>query len=120
MSGLILWERPGIEVVHLLGAVAPSPLPLSPRERGKAEGPRLFFTTAYGLRAVDARDGTDQIGWQQPAVGKLPGLGRGLLMGEWILWPTQDPLLPLRAVCQLDGSQEGTGGTYYEATQLAD
>jgi len=34
-SGTVLWERPGIEVVHLLGAF----------------GPRLFFTTVLGLRA---------------------------------------------------------------------
>jgi outer membrane protein assembly factor BamB len=101
-TGSVVWERSGLDVVHLLGA----------------NGPRLFFTTTNGLRAVDALIGQDDAGWQQPAIGKLPGLGRGLLMGDWILWPTQDTSLPMRAVCQSDGSQEGTDGNFYEPTQM--
>ena len=42
-SGSILWERAGIDVVHLLGAA----------------GPRLLFTTTQGLRAVNAASGAD-------------------------------------------------------------
>ena len=34
-------------------------------------------------------------------------------MGDWILWPTQDRSLPMRAVSQVDGSQEGKDGTFY-------
>jgi outer membrane protein assembly factor BamB len=111
-SGLIVWERPGVEVVHLLGVARQ----------------RLFLQTPQGLRAVNAGTGTDDIGWQQPAVGKLPSLGRGLLMGEWVLWPTQEPVstqnpleppaMTTRALCQSDGSQDGADGSYYEATQL--
>ena len=100
-SGAILWERP-VEVVHLLGVA----------------GNRLVFTTPAGLMAVNARTGSDTGGWQQPAVGKLPGLGRGLLMSDSILWPTQDVLLPLRLVSMKDGSQETADGQLHDPTQL--
>jgi outer membrane protein assembly factor BamB/tetratricopeptide (TPR) repeat protein len=79
-TGRMLWEREGIEVVHLLGC-----------SRG-----RLIFTTPTGLRAVEIQTGAD--GWLLPAEGKLPGFGRGLLAGGWIFWPVQDTPLPLRAV----------------------
>jgi outer membrane protein assembly factor BamB len=96
-SGRTLWGREGIEVVHLLGVA-----------RG-----RLIFTTPQGIRAVDALSGDDAGGWLQPEEGKLPGLGRGCLAGEWIFWPTQDPKLPLRALHILDGRQEKGEQTFY-------
>jgi hypothetical protein len=80
----VLWERDGIEVVHLLGA----------------NGGRLFFTMPHGLRAVQAATGLDQGGWAQPDEGHLAGFGRGLLTGDSIFWPTQDALLPVRILRQ--------------------
>lgn len=106
-SGELLWERDGIEVVHLL-AVA---------------GERLFFTTPTGLRAVQASSGVDQGGWSQPAEGKLPPFGRGFLAGGWIFWPTQDPRFPLRVLTQDEGDQEqverpGEPAMVFDPTQL--
>src|SRR5206468_2688497 len=89
-TGRMLGERAGLEVVHLLGVV----------------GEHLFFTSPSGLQAIHAGTGNDRGGWLQPAVGKLPGLGRGLLAGGWVLWPTQDLQFPFRAVTQEEGSQE--------------
>ncbi len=100
-TGQVLWERDRIEVVHLLGAA-----------RG-----RLIFTTPGGIRAVSAATGGDQPGWSQPAEGRLPGLGRGLLAGGWVFWPTQDPKLPLRALSQQDGGQE-CGQETFDPTQF--
>jgi outer membrane protein assembly factor BamB len=72
-TGRTLWEREGIEVVHLLGV---------------GEG-RLIFTTPTGLRAVGAADGSNEKGWLLPHDGgKLPSFGRGLLLGDLVLWPT--------------------------------
>jgi outer membrane protein assembly factor BamB len=105
-TGRVLWEREGAEVVHLLGAA-----------RG-----RLFFTTRQGLQAVDAVTGLPA--WQQPSEGKLPGLGRGLLAGGWVLWPTQDAKLPLRAVTLAEGDQRAESPglyaepAYFDPTQL--
>jgi outer membrane protein assembly factor BamB len=76
-TGRPLWERDGIDVVHLLGV---------------GQG-RLIFTTPTGLRALDAADGSDV--WQLPDVGGgrrvlggRPPMGRGLLIGDLVLWPT--------------------------------
>jgi outer membrane protein assembly factor BamB len=88
-TGQVLWERDGVALAELLGA---------------AHG-RLIFTTPTGLRALNATTGADQGGWAQPDEGRLPGRGRGFLAGGWVFWPTQDPLLPLRALNQDDGSQ---------------
>jgi outer membrane protein assembly factor BamB len=96
-SGSILWERESIEVVQLLGV---------------AHG-RLIFTTPQGIRAIDALSGSDTGGWLQPEVGKLPGMGRGCLAGEWVLWPTQDLKLPWRALHVDDGRQEKGEEAYY-------
>jgi outer membrane protein assembly factor BamB len=100
-TGRILWERDRLEVVHLLGVARQ----------------RLIFTTPGGIRALNADTGGDQGGWSEPAEGKLPGLGRGLLVGGWVFWPTQDPKLPLRAVSQEDGCQE-RGQDTFDPTQL--
>jgi outer membrane protein assembly factor BamB len=71
-SGRTLWERERLHVVHLLGV---------------GQG-RLIFTTTSGLRAVGAADGTDAAGWMLPDTGRLPPMGRGLLLGDLVLWPT--------------------------------
>jgi outer membrane protein assembly factor BamB len=89
-NGRLLWEREATEVVHLLG---------------EARG-RVYFTTPRGLQCLRAADGSTHEGWVQPAEGRLPGLGRGLVAGSWLLWPTQDPKLPLRGVTLADGNQE--------------
>ncbi len=92
-TGRLLWQHEGIEVVHLLGV-----------SRG-----RVYFTTQGGLRCIDS---DERVGinprstWLQPAEGTLPGLGRGLLAGSWLLWPTQDTKLPLRGVTLEEGEQE--------------
>lgn len=106
-TGELLWERDGIEVVHLLGVAKE----------------RLFFTTPAGLRAVEAATGADQGGWMQPADGKLPPFGRGFLAGDWIFWPTQDPHFPLRVVTQDQGDQDqveraGEPAMVFDPTQL--
>jgi outer membrane protein assembly factor BamB len=93
-SGRSLWERDGIEAVHLLGV---------------AEG-RLVFTTPTGIRAVSASNGTeaDRQGWLQPEDGsKLPPCGRGFLAGGWVYWPTVDMEGPLRALTVASGSPVG-------------
>jgi hypothetical protein len=87
-TGQVLWERDGCEVVHLLGA---------------AHG-RVFLTTRHGLQAVSTTTGLTL--WQQPSEGRLAGLGRGLLAGGWLIWPTQDIRLPLRTVTLADGRQQ--------------
>lgn len=84
-TGDLIWEREAIAVVHLLGV---------------GHG-RLIFTTApadrgehiagerpYGLRTVDAHDGGDEGGWLFPDTGGLISVGRGLLIGDLVLWPT--------------------------------
>jgi outer membrane protein assembly factor BamB len=90
LTGQILWERSGIEVVHLLGVA-----------RG-----RLIFSTPQGLQAIGAATGLDLGGWLKPDVGTLPPQGRGLLAGDWVFWPTRDTKFPVRAVTQEQGEQE--------------
>lgn len=70
-TGRTLWEREAIKAVHLLGVGCG----------------RLIFTTEDGLRAVDASDGRDI--WAVPDQGGgLTPAGRGLLIGDLVLWPT--------------------------------
>jgi outer membrane protein assembly factor BamB len=89
-TGQLLWHRDlagRLRVVHLLGVGLE----------------RLIFTTPEGLRAVRASDGSDEGGWSLPDVGgKLPPLGRGLLIGDLVLWPTDRGVFAIR---QLDGRQ---------------
>jgi outer membrane protein assembly factor BamB len=89
-SGRLLWQRDAPDIVHLLGVT-----------RGK-----VYFATKRGLQCLAADDGSARAGWMQPAEGRLPSMGRGLLAGSWLLWPTQDPKLPLRGVTLADGNQE--------------
>jgi outer membrane protein assembly factor BamB len=69
-TGRILWEREALKVVHLLGV---------------GQG-RLIFTTSVGLHGVDAADGRHV--WLFPQAGQLPPAGRGLLIGDMVLFPT--------------------------------
>ena len=90
-TGETLWQRGPLEVVHLLGV---------------GEG-RLIFTTPTGLRAVGADDGVDA--WALPdGGGALAPAGRGLLIGDLVLWPTASKgpgSFTVYAVRQRDGSQ---------------
>lgn len=82
-TGRVRWEADGIEAVHLLGV---------------AHG-RLFVATREGMRALLTSGG--QIDWAaQPSDGRLPSLGRGVLAGTSIYWPTPSRSL---AVTMLGG-----------------
>jgi outer membrane protein assembly factor BamB len=83
LTGRVIWKRDRLDAVHLLGV---------------GQG-RLIFTTwrnpqqgalyAGGLRAVGADDGSDDDGWMLPDDGGgLVPFGRGLLVGDLVLWPT--------------------------------
>jgi outer membrane protein assembly factor BamB len=110
VTGSTLWQRERLDAVHLLGV---------------GQG-RLIFTTwrnprqgklfAGGLRAVMAEDGSDTGGWSLPDDGGgLVPFGRGLLIGDLVLWPTPVPLVVAKsggaktfgvfAVRQKDGQQ---------------
>jgi outer membrane protein assembly factor BamB len=85
VTGQIQWETEGVEVVHLLGV---------------AQG-RLIAATNQGL--ISIRTATGQTEWSQPSDGRLPSAGRGLLAGDWLIWPTQDAKLPYRLVTLRSG-----------------
>jgi outer membrane protein assembly factor BamB len=99
-TGATVWQRNGLDVVHLLGV-----------GQGK-----LIFTTWHnpregklytgGLRAVGALDGSDRTGWSLPDDGGgLAPFGRGLLLGDLVLWPTVRKPYGVFAVRQSDGMQ---------------
>jgi len=70
-TGRTLWELEPLRVVHLLGV---------------GQG-RLIFTTPTGLRAVRADNGNTA--WVAPETGgTLTPAGRGLLIGDLVLFPT--------------------------------
>lgn len=89
-SGNVLWELEEIEVVHLLGIV---------------QG-QLMAATRNGITSI--RTTTGDIRWMQPSGGRLASAGRGLIAGGWLFWPTQDGLLPYRALSLRTGSQQKT------------
>jgi cytochrome c-type biogenesis protein CcmH/NrfG len=98
-TGRVVWQRDGIDVVHLLGPGAG----------------RLIFTTPTGLRAVSAATGGDAEGWSHEArtdygkdgahVGWSPA-GRPVLAGDYVLWPAiaASGEAAVHAVRQDDGS----------------
>jgi outer membrane protein assembly factor BamB len=69
-TGRTLWELEPQQVVHLLGI---------------GQG-RLIFTTPTGLRAVRADNGNPV--WAVPDTGELTPAGRGLMIGDLVLFPT--------------------------------
>lgn len=91
VTGRLRWELDGVEIVHLLGA-----------GHGK-----LVAATRHGVMSVHSATG--QIDWTQPTEGRLPSLGRGLIAGGWLIWPTQDAKLPYRAVTLRGGTQQKDG-----------
>ena len=89
-SGAVRWDAEGVEIVQLLGV---------------AHG-RVLATTQNGLRAYEVVTGRAE--WMQPSEERLAGLGRGLIAGSWLFWPTHSRQLPCRAVNVRDGTQELT------------
>jgi len=90
-TGQLLWQRRKLNVSHLLGVCKPA----------KPSVPLLVITTAEGLLALDARTGEEDNGWRLPeAGGSLPPAGRGLLLGDLVIWPT---LKGIYAISQSDG-----------------
>ena len=98
VSGRLLWEQEGLEIVQLLGVA----------------GSRLVFTTTRGIQAVDMNGNPV---WQTPVVGKTASHGRGILAGSWVLWPTRSGQLPVRALHLLSGTPEH-GTELMEPTRL--
>src|SRR5262249_47703582 len=99
-TGETIWERGGLDVVHLLG-VGQGRLIFTTRRN---PGPGRLHTG--GLRAVGAGDGTDARGWMLPDDGGgLTPRGRGLLIGDLVLWPTARKPYGVFAVRQRDGRQ---------------
>src|SRR5207247_2328829 len=92
------WEQEGLEIVQLLGVA----------DR------RLVLTTPRGIQAMDL-DG-DTV-WRKPDVGQLSSHGRGLLAGNWILWPTRSAALPVRGL-HLHTGEPGHGKELLEPTRL--
>jgi len=99
-TGAILWERRALDVVHLVGV---------------AKG-RLLFTTwrngrdgrlvEGGLRAIRAADGSDDGGWILPDDGGgLNPMGRPVLVGDFVLWPTARKPFGVFAIRQDTGQQ---------------
>jgi hypothetical protein len=101
VNGRVCWEVEGIEVVHLLGIV----------------NGRLLTATRDGLASMETAAG--QIEWTQPTSGRLPSLGRGMIAGGWLIWPTQDAKLPYRAVGLRGGrQQEDADAQIFDPTML--
>lgn len=99
-NGATLWEREGLDIVHLAGVASGRVIFTTWRQPSQG---RLF---AGGLRALDARDGSDRGGWSLPddGGGLLP-MGRPLLLGDLVLWPTARRPYGVFAVRQIDGLQ---------------
>lgn len=89
-TGNVVWEREILDVVQILG-----------RSQDK-----LLFTTASGLRTVHAETGSDRDGWIAPAAGRASPHGRGLILGDWIFWPTRDPSHPVLVLSMEEGRPE--------------
>jgi hypothetical protein len=91
VTGNVLWELPAADVTHLFGV---------------ADG-MAVFTTRHGIEAVDVRTGSAERRWRQPSVGRIATLGRGLLAGPFVFWPTADPELPWRVLLVATGELAG-------------
>jgi outer membrane protein assembly factor BamB len=99
-SGETIWQRNGMDVVHLLGVGSGRLIFTTWRN------PQLGKVFVGGLRAVDALTGGDERGWSLPDDGGgLAPMGRGLLAGDLVLWPTARKPYGVFAVRQEDGRQ---------------
>ncbi|MFO0928735.1 MAG: hypothetical protein U0736_17230 [Gemmataceae bacterium] len=103
-TGATVWERDGIDVVHLVGV---------------ATG-RLIFTTwrppsprgscSPAGCAIDAADGTDA---GEVGACRRTAFGRPLLVGDLVLWPTARQPFGVFAVRQADGLQPDNPSLLY-------
>ena len=84
-SGRLLWEREGVDIVHLLGVV-----------RGRLIA--TFAGSVKGIRGIDVISGGESYpeGWVQHDGGGVTNFGRGFVSPELIYWPTKDGLQFLR------------------------
>jgi PQQ-like domain len=89
-TGRLIWEREGVEVVHLLGV-----------SRGRLIA--TFAGQVKGIRGLNLRTGADsrENGWTIHDDGGEATFGRGLVTEEAIVWPTKHGLHFLNPV---DGS----------------
>lgn len=80
-TGRLIWEREGVEVVHLLGVA-----------RGRLIA--TFGGQLRGIRGLNLRTGADsgESGWTIHADGGEATFGRGLVTEEAIVWPTKHGL----------------------------
>ena len=91
VTGQVRWELEAVEIAHLLGvADGPRPVHDARRHAGGERGDRAERMDA----AIRAK-------------GRLcpSSLGRGLLAGSEVYWPTQDAQLPYRVLGQATGQQ---------------
>jgi hypothetical protein len=80
-TGWLIWEREGVEVMHLLGVA-----------RGRLIA--TFGGPVRGIRGLNLRTGADSgpTGWTIHDDGGAATFGRGLVTEEAIVWPTRDGL----------------------------
>ncbi len=80
-TGRLIWEREGVEVVHLLGVA-----------RGRLIA--TFAGQVKGIRGLNLRTGADsgENGWTIHDDGGESTFGRGLVSEEAVVWPTKHGL----------------------------
>jgi outer membrane protein assembly factor BamB len=90
-TGRLIWEREGVEVIHLLGVA-----------RGRLIA--TFGGQVKGIRGLNRQTGADSGlgGWTIHDDGGEPTFGRGLVTEEAVVWPTAHGL---RFLDPLDGTQ---------------
>jgi outer membrane protein assembly factor BamB len=115
-TGRVVWDRPWLQPPTDVIADPPTVSEVV-QMVGVVEG-RLLFTDRGRLNALDAATGATL--WQQPALGRLPGQGRGLIAGSWVFWPTADPQVSWRAVTHDGGELRSAEASpeYFEPTTL--
>ena len=77
-TGRLIWEREGVEVVHLLGV-------------GRGRLIATFAGQLKGIRGLNLRTGADsgENGWTILDDGDEQTFGRGLVTEESVVWPTR-------------------------------
>lgn len=91
VTGRLIWEREGVEVIHLLGVA-----------RGRLIA--TFAGSGRGIRGLNLRTGADSGagGWTIHDDGGEGTFGRGLVTEEVVVWPTRRGL---RFLDPADGTQ---------------